>query len=486
MPIRNYPSSQSEIFGHKAADRLPIGHICFHIDEIVEVLALGPSARGNAARGAPIYDPRMLLKILIFAYFRGIRSSRRIAAECRENLAFIHLCRGTAPSFRTICRFRSENEALLHSVFSELIRRLILAGVVRADHVIVDGSKIRASASNAKTLNSKFFDEVKASIEAWMSSSALLDEEEELREKLSSMGIESSKNFLGIDSLQRLVDRCSQAVEEGEANGSTKVSLTDPESRFMRDGATGKIGLSYNVQVAVDKERGIPLACDVTQDAVDNNSLCRVVDEVEMNTCETVEAVDGDSGYFNSEQLRRLENEGKDACVADSDTVSAMRKSKLSEFIQGERFRYDSERDIFRCPLGNELVFTRLCHRKDGRIHRIYEAVNPCDECPQREICLGGSRNRFYKMERNYEYPWLDEYRRRFLKSEYQERLKSRKRIEHIFGHLKHNLGLRRFNLRGLSGAKIEAFLASIALVLRRIHTILTQTRCTWAELLAA
>jgi len=107
MATRGYASFQKQIFGYEAEDRLDPDHICFVIDDAVEELKLGEAARGKPGPGAPCYDPRMMLKILVFGYCRGIRSSRKadfakvalatsaeLAAECRENIAFIHLCRG--------------------------------------------------------------------------------------------------------------------------------------------------------------------------------------------------------------------------------------------------------------------------------------------------------------------------------------------------------------------------------------------------------
>ena len=117
MSVRPYASSQKELLGYRAEDRLPAGHICFLIDEIVDDLELPPAARGRSAVGAPCYDPRLMLKVLFYGYIRGVRSGHKIAAECEENIGFMHLCRGAVPDFRTICRFRAENESLIHSAF---------------------------------------------------------------------------------------------------------------------------------------------------------------------------------------------------------------------------------------------------------------------------------------------------------------------------------------------------------------------------------
>ena len=64
MPVRNYSSDQRQLFGYQAHDRLPEGHICFLIDDVIEDLKLAPGARGNTVLGAPTYEPRMMLKVL--------------------------------------------------------------------------------------------------------------------------------------------------------------------------------------------------------------------------------------------------------------------------------------------------------------------------------------------------------------------------------------------------------------------------------------
>lgn len=236
MSIRKYVPTQKQMFGYQAEDRLPEGHICFLIDELVEGLELCPAARGNSVLGAPSFDPRMMLKVLFYGYNRGIRSSRRLAAECRENIGFMKLCQGEAPDFRTIALFRRENGPLLERAFSELVRRLVETGVVDVSRIIADGTKIGANASNGKIIHRKFFAEIKKAIDEWVKASAELDEEDALREKLSSAGVSTSVESRGLDGLQRLVDKCSKSVEEGETEKAKKVSLTDPESRFMREG----------------------------------------------------------------------------------------------------------------------------------------------------------------------------------------------------------------------------------------------------------
>ncbi|MCD6199682.1 MAG: IS1182 family transposase [Deltaproteobacteria bacterium] len=483
MSTRKYLSKQKQMFGYRAKDRLPEGHICFLIHEIVDELELGPAARGASILGAPCFDPRLMVKVLFYGYNRGIRSSRKLAAECRENVGFIHLCRGQEPDFRTIALFRRENGPLLSRTFSSLVRRLVEAGIVSVSHIIVDGTKVHANASNGKIIHRKFFDEVKKAIDEWMSASAELDAEEELREKLSSAGISTSAASRGLDSLQSLVEKCTKTVEAGECSKAAKASTTDPDSRFMRDGIGSRINLAYNVQVAVDAETGIPVGCDVTQDAHDSASLGRMVDAVEGASEEAVEAVDADCGFFNSDEVHGLEERGKDVCVADGLTKTAMNRGKLEELIQEDEFIYNASRDVFECEYGNEHVFTRLADKGNGKVLRVYVSKRRCDGCPRHERCFGRSQLKRHMIRKHVDFVWLKRHRKRFLKPEYQERLEKRRLIELTFGHWKHNLGFRKFLLRGLSGARVETFLVATASVLGRLCNILKLDGRSWASL---
>ncbi|MCD6326718.1 IS1182 family transposase [bacterium] len=481
MSTRKYLSKQRQMFGYQAEDRLSKGHICFLIDEVVDDLELGPSARGVSVFGAPCYDPCMMVKVLFYGYARGIRSSRKLAAECRENIGFIRLSQGQQPDFRTIALFRKENGPLLERAFSSLVRRLMDAGVVGVSHIIIDGTKVHANASNSRIIQEKFFDEVKDAIEEWMSSSSELDAAEDLREKLSSVGVKTSS--LGVEGLQHLVDRCGKAVKDGENDKAKKVSTTDPDSRFMRDGVGGRINLGYNVQTAVDAETGIPVGCDVTQDANDSWSLGRMIEVVERCCRETVQAVDADSDFFRSDSVQSLESLGKDICALDNLAITRMRRGELEALVYDEKFVYDADRDVFVCPEGNEHVFRRLNNEGDGTFRRAYVSERRCDGCVHRESCFGASKLKRHVIRKHEDYPWLWKHRKRFLEPSFQARLKSRKLIEKVFGHWKHNLGFRKLLLRGLSGAKVETFLVSTASVLRRLCNILKRSGRSWASL---
>ena len=481
MSTRKCQPKQKQMFGYQAEDRLAEGHICFLIDKVVDELELGPTTRSEGAIGAPCYDPRMMVKAPILRLFsrdsEQPQTRRRVPRERRIHPPVAR----SAARFQDNRLFRKENESLLEKAFSSLIRRLMQAGVANASHIIIDGTKVHANASNSKIIHKKFYDEVKAAIKEWMSASSDLDAAEDVREKLSSVGVKTSS--LGVEGLQHLVDRCGKAAKDGENDNAKKVSTTDPDSRFMRDGVGRRINLAYNVQTAVDAETGIPIGCEVTQDANDSNGLVRMVDAVERASGEAVDAVDADSDFSASEAAQSLESMGKDICVSDNLATARMRKGELEALVYDEKFAYNADRDVFVCPAGNEHVFRRLNREGDGSFRRVYVSERRCDGCVHRESCFGASKLKRHVIRKHADYPWMWKHRKRFLEPSFQARLKSRKLIEKVFGHWKHNLGFRKFLLRGISGARIEAFLITSASFLARLCNILNRGGRSWASL---
>jgi len=185
----------------------------------------------------------------------------------------------------------------------------------------------------------------------------------------------------------------------------------------------------------------------------------------------------------SSKAVHGLAERGKHVCVADRFTKTAMNRGKLEEFVQDEDFVYDASRDVFGCPHGNEHVFSRLADKGHGRAVRVYMSKRRCDGCPRHERCFGRSKLKRHTIQRHVDFRWLSKHRARFLEPEYQERLEKRRLIERISGHLKHNLGFRRFLLRGLSGARVETFLVA-ASVPRRLCDILRRDGRSWGSLM--
>lgn len=152
-----YDPDQGHLFPAAPRDWMPEGHLAFFISDTIDELDLAvfyARYRGRANdRGNLAYEPRMLLKVLIFSYSQGIFSSRKIAAGIEEFVALRYLAAGNAPGHRTIARFRRENAEHFAQVFAQIVRVAQTAGMVGMGTLAIDGSRVRANASKHKTMS---------------------------------------------------------------------------------------------------------------------------------------------------------------------------------------------------------------------------------------------------------------------------------------------------------------------------------------------
>jgi len=138
-------------------DWLPEEHLARFVSELVdEVLDLEPFlAVFTEARGFPPYDPRLMLKIVLYGYTTGVRSSRGIERRCHDDVAFRFLAANAAPGYRSIARFRRRHLDALAALFVQVLELCVAAGMVKLGRVALDGSKVRANASRRKAMSYK-------------------------------------------------------------------------------------------------------------------------------------------------------------------------------------------------------------------------------------------------------------------------------------------------------------------------------------------
>ncbi|MBO8182859.1 MAG: transposase [Archaeoglobus sp.] len=207
----------------------------------------------------------------------GLRSSRRIARAARENVVYMFLAGMLKPDFRTISDFRKNNADLISQVFKRVVEHARDAGLIKLGHVSIDGTKIRANASNEKYLTRdevKLLEEILKEIKEGIR----VDEEED-REYGESDGYEMDEKAM--EKLRELrrkrkgrlekmfkgdVDKLEEKIEKMKGSKASKVSITDSECRFMR---LKGFEFCYNAQISIDSESGIIIARDVVNDNVD-------------------------------------------------------------------------------------------------------------------------------------------------------------------------------------------------------------------------
>src|ERR1700691_2738437 len=278
------------------------------IDAFVDGLDLAAAgfARVKAkATGRPGYAPGDLLKLYIYGYLNRVRSSRRLEREAQRNIEVIWLVRGLKPDFKTIADFRRDNCGAFKSVFRQFVllcRRLDLYG---RELLAVDGTRIKA-------VNNKDRNFTRSSLQAFIRAA---DERlNEYLERLDHSDVEDgatrggarTKNLAEkIAALGEKRSRSQAMLAQLERTAEDQISLTDPDSRAMA--AHTKVGVGYNIQVAVDAKHKLIVEQAVTNQVVDMGLLAETAEPArEILDVETIDVV-ADRGYFKAEDIEACE-----------------------------------------------------------------------------------------------------------------------------------------------------------------------------------
>ena len=245
-----------------------------------------------AETGTPGYDPRGLLKLYIYGYFYQVRSSRKLARECKCNVEVMWLLSKLTPDFRTISDFRKDNKEAITKVYKEFNKFCMRLKLFSKSYISIDGSKFKAV--NAKDNNftlSKLDDRIKR-----------LDEHISIyMEELDAYDHEEGRK-LSKDEILRKLDVCKERKEryEGyrnqlEESGESQISLTDTDSRLMK--ANEGFCVGYNVQTAVDAESHMIAGFQVTNNPTDHGQITNVASEIKADYDVPVLETTADKGY---------------------------------------------------------------------------------------------------------------------------------------------------------------------------------------------
>ena len=459
---------------------IPEDHICYLVESLVDNLDYRSFDVQYSGAGHPAYHPRILLKLLVIGVLDRVRSSRRLARNARENVVYMYLSEKLTPDFRTISDFRKGNPSLVKEVFKHTVSFAKQEGLLDLSHLSTDGSKVKANASNRKVLTKDELDVLLKFVDGELEEWAKQDTQEDsafgdLRgsdqlPKQSKKTIRKAAQYYikkvqerGTVFKDNVRDSLQKARQEVEGQGLNKVSITDPESRFMKN-KKGRIELSYNPQLTVDKA-GFVLANDITQSAHDAGQLQPQVLQTEENLGGLPEHVGWsfDSGYFEGANIKFLADRKIDGYIPDNN------EKKEADPFDKKHFQYDAANDAFRCPENNPVVFVgeHFDNQKNKAI-RVYKGTG-CPSCQSQSRCTKRKDGiRYLKMfpheaERNVMVA-------KMKTPQAQAVYKLRQQIvEPAIGDIKENQGLRAFLTRGIQGAKIELSLACAARNLKKI-----------------
>ena len=420
--------------------------------------------RGQAAgTGRPGYDPRLLMGLFLWGHLNGIRSSRKLERESHRNLEVIWLCENLRPDFKTIADFRKDNGAGIKGVVVEFRLWCLRAGLYGKEIVAVDGSKFKAVNSKERNFTKKKLSQIiareRAKISEYLEAVAVADETESEEPELSAAQLKEK-----IAGLERYLAEHEELERQLEATGESQVSLTDPEAKLMKTDKGSEV--SYNVQTAVDSKHKLIAAYEVTNERNDLGQLAVMAFQAKEALQVAELTVLADGGYYEGNALKECEQAGITTFVSVPKSKEAER---LGIFAQSQ-FRYDQERDLYVCPQGEELHWTKTTNdRERNKKFKVY-ATKACAQCPLRAQCTTSKYGR--KIKRWVDQGVIDRLRERIRGQ--PELLKQRKTLaEHPFGTIKRGMNQGFFLLKGISKVTTETGLTVLSYNLKRVLNIM-------------
>jgi len=432
----------------------------------------------NDATGAPAYAPAVLLKIILFAYSRGIVGSRPIERACREQVTLIALSGDHAPHFTTIAGFIGELGTDIAELFAQVLFICDCEGLIGREMFAIDGVKLPSNASKAKSGTRAEFERQAAKLEAAVQTMLARHRENDER------GVEPDTAQKEAERIERLRGEAAQIrqwlaehpQERCGAKGSVRKSnRTDNDSAKM---ATGKgVIQGYTGVAAVDAQNQIIVEAQAHGTGSEQALLIPVLDAM-GDLLEEDSLIAADAGYHSKENLEQLAERNIEALIADNGMrqrderfagqgkykelpdplYDKSGRAKKATLYQPADFTYDSRAQSCICPAGKRLYrHGSGCTINGYAVIRFEGAQRDCLPCAHRDRCLrtpGKTKTRqvafFQGKAKSTPESYTDKMKRRIDSDEgralYGRRFAT---VEPVFGNLRHNKRLDRFTLRG-------------------------------------
>ena len=417
--------------------------------------------------GNPAYHPKTMLKLLVYAYSYGIRSSRKIERATRHNLSFIWLTQGLRPDHKTIAEFRRKNRSQLADVLKQCAHLCIELNLIEGNTLFLDGSKIRANASIKKTWDQKKAQRALQHIDQRIAELLNECDEQDEAEEESGSFVKMDESLKDQKVLQAKIQRILTELEEKKQKS---LNTTDPDCTRIK--SINGTHAGYNVQSVVDDQHGLILSVDVVSENNDYNQFAKQIDQANELLEQKCQVACADSGYASTTELAKIDQQGIKVIVPSQRQVSEKTPSPFAK----EQFPYDHLHDRYICPEGHQLTFSYLNkNKKNGHKHYMISAKKICLSCSHYGVCTQSKQGR--KIIRLVNEELREKFEAQYLEPESQAIYRRRKaKVELPFGHIKRNLGVNAFLLRGLQGVKAEASILGTCFNLVRMITILGVT----------
>lgn len=475
-------------------------HMVRVVDAVIDRLDISDILSTYRGGGNSAFNPKMMLKVLVFAYLSNVYSSRRIEELLKRDIYFMWLAGMKRPDFRTINYYRGKRLKVgFDTVFTQVVRLLHEEGFVSLKVQYIDGTKIE-SVANKYTFVwrgsvEKYDARLKAKTEALLrqieQNHAIEDKENPVPEELTAeevtKRVERIKEKVDADNLGKeerkalkqietdSVPRMNRYKEQLETMGSrNSYSKTDPDATFMRmkeDAMlNGQLKPGYNIQISTENQ--FITNFGIYQRPTDTLTMISYLESFKARYGMQSEEIVADSGYGSEENYEYMFSNGMTPYVKYNMFHVEQRRSYRNNPFRVSNLFYNPDDDFYVCPMGQKLKFIRQEKRYTASGYQqtvsVYRASR-CEGCPLRGQCHKSKRDR--QIEVNHT---LDDYKaraRELLTSEQGIKHRSNRPIEPeaVFGQIKECGRFRRLRLKGLTGAKIDFGLKALAHNLRKL-----------------
>jgi transposase len=423
---------------------------------------LGFDGVDPAETGRPAYHPTVLLKLYIYGYLNRIQSSRRLEREAQRNVELMWLIGRLAPDFKTIADFRRDNGKAIRKVCGQFVLLCRKLDLFSQSIIAIDGSKFKAVNNRDRNFTAgklrARMAQIEESIERYL---AAMDTADRTQSDVAEAKSERLKDKIAklrqqMQDLKAMEQRLREAPDG-------QVSLTDPDARSMATSGRGTGIVGYNVQTAVDDKHHLIVAHEVTNVGNDRSALATMAQQARAASGIENLTVVADRGYFNGEEILACDGAGITTYVPKPLTSGSKAEGRFGK----QDFVYIAEKNEYRCPAGQSLIYRYTNYEAGLRTHTYWSSN--CQQCAIKAQCTNSSFRRVRRWEHE---DIVDAMQRRLDRDPDKMRIR-RQTAEHPFGTLKFWMGAVHFLTKTLVRVRTEMSLHVLAYNLKRMMNLL-------------
>ena len=498
---KSYNQNDNLLFPHCIGDFIPENDPVRVLDAIVERLDISAIEATYKGGGASSFSPRMLLKVVLYAYLQNIYSGRKMEKLLKRDVNFMWLSGMQRPDYNTINLFRKNRLAgYIDNIFTQVVQMLVDANFISLEIQYIDGTKIEANANKytfvwkkaTKTNQGKLDLKVKDILREAekqldmemtnessdiMTAAEMSERTDEILKKMDETGISDKKLRKAVSRVkEESVPKMKEYEEKLEIVGERgSYSKTDPDATFMRmkeDAMNnGQTKPGYNVQIATENQ--FITNYDLYWRPTDQGTLIPFLNSFKDRYGRQSSTVCADSGYgseMNYEYM--LANQIDPYVKYNMFHAEDKRKRKNNPFLVENMF-YNKELDFYVCPRGQHLDFVKTIKEKSDLGYESTKSVyraKDCSHCPLRGMCYKGKADR-RTIEVNHRNNELRAMAKELLTSEEGLKHRSKRPIEPeaVFGQIKYDNSFKRFHYRGRRLVKAEFATIAVAHNIRKM-----------------